>query len=107
MEKAQRDKEKEKKKKSKAKKKERDEKEVLDAAQAHIALLEQKAAAIREGKNRQVSRIMIAPMHGVLDIDYSRRIFLTRVSTIILTVDGRRVCSMRRQSLWREVVRHF
>ena len=80
MEKAQRDKEKEKKKKSKAKKKERDEKEVLDAAQAQVALLEQKAAAIRDGKNRQVGRIMIvppAPMHEVLDIDYSRPI-LTR-----------------------------
>ena len=62
MEKAQRDKEKEKKKKSKAKKKERDEKEVQDAAQAQVALLEQKAAAVREGKDRQVGRVMITFM---------------------------------------------
>jgi hypothetical protein len=62
MEKAQRDKEKEKKKKSKAKKKERDEKEVQDAAQAQVALLEQRAVAVREGKNRQVGRVVVALM---------------------------------------------
>lgn len=62
MEKAQRDKEKEKKKKSKAKKKDRDEKEVQDAAQAQVALLEQKAVAEREGKNRQVGHVIIAFM---------------------------------------------
>ena len=62
MEKAQRDKEKEKKKKSKAKKKERGEKEVQDAAQAQVALLEQKAVAVREGKNRQVGRVVVARM---------------------------------------------
>lgn len=54
MLKQQKDKEKEKKKRSKDKKKQQEAQDILDSAQAEVALAQQKAAMVQEGHNRKV-----------------------------------------------------
>lgn len=57
MQKLQREKEKEKKKRSKDKKKQQEVQDAVDAAQAVVALAQQKAAMVQDGNNRKARRI--------------------------------------------------